>query len=249
LPPFKRSDYASSSRRQQLRQVTGSPLGDVYADSALFSSGISADKLRRISVKPGTVLEMRISEALKSLVQSGDLGLNPAWCTVFHQKTYPTSIGTRTVTVDIAMELQLPSSQEPDLIWIFECKDSTFPIQIGAVREFASVLEEIGSGRTKGSMITTSTYQAGAIEYARAKGIGLSTVSLTDHPVPLFWRLLGFFVVTAVPDIPNSGYSFVTVTNTENLDLDDSEQSFLLRAWNLLTKNDSTLSKLREARI
>lgn len=42
------------------------------------------------------------------------------------------------------------------------------------IEEFHAKLEQIGPDRTKGTMITHSRYQESTIEYATAKGIGLT---------------------------------------------------------------------------
>lgn len=83
-----------------------------------------------------------------------------------------------------------PRKRQIDVYWEFEAggtiirvciqaKDWTRRISLGQVGAFRSVLDDI-AGQPKGIMITSNGYQAGALDYARARGIDLLVLEPTD---------------------------------------------------------------------
>ncbi|WP_052143272.1 restriction endonuclease [Vibrio cholerae] len=77
-------------------------------------------------------------------------------------------------------------SHQIDVYWEFvhagikhrvavECKDYKAKVSIGKIRDFNDALNDIGN--VKGIFVTSSTYQSGAIDYAKHCGISLMCVS------------------------------------------------------------------------
>jgi hypothetical protein len=124
-------------------------------------------------MKPGDDFENEVFRKLAQKLRSGDLGLNSASCLIFQKKKYPSRDRKASIETDISIEIYAMNSVDPNIIWIWECKDYGKPIPVRIVEEFHSVLAQIGSDKTKGTIATRNGFQRSAIEYARACGIGL----------------------------------------------------------------------------
>ena len=74
-----------------------------------------------------------------------------------------------------------------EFVTVVEAKRHRHPIRRDLVQVLLQKVRSIGAH--KGLMIATTTYQKGAIEYARAHGVALATVTL-DRPPP--WAGLTF---------------------------------------------------------
>ncbi|MGN8160351.1 restriction endonuclease [Salinisphaera sp. SWV1] len=96
--------------------------------------------------------------------------------------------GFETISVEHDVKITGRSGQKHqiDVYWEFkaggithkvavECKHYKNTISLGKIRDFHSVVEDIGN--TLGVFVTTKGYQSGAIKYAKHKDISLKTVS------------------------------------------------------------------------
>lgn len=128
-------------------------------------------------VNSGEQFELEIFSAVQEYVSSGFLGLLREACRVFHHKAYESRDRRSNIIFDVSIEVYMPGADEPHIIWAWECKDYRRLVEVGDVEQFHAKLEQIGADRTKGTMVTRSGFQEGAIEYARSKGIGLARVS------------------------------------------------------------------------
>lgn len=124
--------------------------------------------------KRGYRLELQVKEAVEELLESGKLGLKPECCKVFLNKKYFSKDRNKKIVTDVSIELIPPGTSQPSLVWIWECKDYSGAVRVNDIEEFHAKLEQIGSDKTKGTMITTGYYQESTIQYALSKGIGLT---------------------------------------------------------------------------
>ncbi|HSU15815.1 restriction endonuclease [Longimicrobium sp.] len=115
---------------------------------------------------------------MKALIEAelheGNLGLDPACATVFHQKGYRSLQRGSDIVVDLAIELRMKGASDPYLVWVWECKGYTHPVRVDDIEEFHAKLQQIGADRTKGTVVTRSTFQKSAVRFAKANGIGLA---------------------------------------------------------------------------
>ena len=100
-------------------------------------------------------------------------GLLPGACETYLHKRYYSPARAADIETDISIELVLPGTSNPALIWIWECKDYARPVAVDDVEEFHSKLQQIGSDNTKGTIITRLSFQKAAMQYAKHNGIGL----------------------------------------------------------------------------
>ena len=138
----------------------------------------------------GRSFEIEVMRRLEMELQSGMLGIDPAWATVFHRRKYPSPDRGKPIVVDVAVEVTRPGAAEPFLTWIWECKDHVRPVPVGAVEEFQAKLMQIGASRCKGTVASRSGFQESAVNTARKWGIGLvrmhpdgSLVRLFEHSI------------------------------------------------------------------
>lgn len=125
--------------------------------------------------KTGRVLERKVYDTVKDLLERGGLGFAPDSCRVFQGKKYYSRDRQADIVTDVSIEMYLEKSSTPSIIWVWECKDYGKSLPVDEIEEFHSKLVQIGDDRTKGTVITSNgEFQSGAIRYARSKGIGLA---------------------------------------------------------------------------
>jgi hypothetical protein len=122
----------------------------------------------------GKAFELSVFEALQAGLKKGTLGINAAQAKIHHRKGYWSSDRGKNIIVDVSIELFRQDSLEPYWIWAWECKDYERQVPVDDVEEFHAKLEQIGVHRTKGTIASRDGFQQGALNYAKAKGIGLT---------------------------------------------------------------------------
>lgn len=128
--------------------------------------------------------EKRAYEAIRQAVEARDLGLDPEQCKVLLHPSYYSRDRGKHITVDVAVEIYGRSQTTPSIIWIWECKAYSHPVPVDDIEELHAKLEQIGSDRTKGTVITSSTLQSSALAYAISKGIGVACL-LPDNRIKM----------------------------------------------------------------
>ena len=81
--------------------------------------------------------------------------------------------------IDIAIETYAVGSNEISYLTLIECKDYDSAIDIGEIREFNDKIAELKAN--KGYFFTTSYYQSGARDKAKACHIGLAVINETNE--------------------------------------------------------------------
>ncbi len=127
-------------------------------------------------LNPGLDFELLVMRMISRSLQAGSLGILPVNAKIYHRKDYYSVERHGTIIVDIAIEVYRKRATEPFLIWIWECKNYTRPVPVDDVEEFHAKLQQIGSDRTKGTIVSTATFQSGSLAYARTHGIGLARI-------------------------------------------------------------------------
>jgi restriction system protein len=84
-----------------------------------------------------------------------------------------------TYEIDVLVKFRI--LQDLRIIVLAECKHANRPVEHGEMQMLESKLRDVGAH--KGIVFSTSGFQSGAIEYARAHGIGAVTVTgLKNEP-------------------------------------------------------------------
>jgi hypothetical protein len=122
----------------------------------------------------GRAFEVEVYELLQQEVINGSLGLNSENTRVFRNKRYYSRDRKGLVETDVALELWRSEATSPSLIWIWECKDLARPVEVTHVESLHAKLEQIGADNTKGTIISRGPLTRHAIDYAKAKGLGVA---------------------------------------------------------------------------
>lgn len=123
----------------------------------------------------GKKFELEAYNAIKSLLDNGQLGLLPNSCKVFKGKGYYSKDREADIITDVSVEVYIGDSTIPSIIWIWECKDYGKAIPVDDIEEFNVKLSQIGEDKTKGTIITSNgAFQSGALRFASSKGIALA---------------------------------------------------------------------------
>ena len=59
------------------------------------------------------------------------------------------------------------------MLWLVECKHYGHPVSVDDVEEFYAKVQQVAAAKSKAIIVTTNSFQSGAFEFARSKGIGL----------------------------------------------------------------------------
>lgn len=131
----------------------------------------------------GDAFETRVFAIFESLIQTEQLPLNCKRSKIYHQKQYKSTKSSHDIPIDISIETFMPDSEEIAMLTLIECKDYKSPIRVEKIREFQQRIEEIGA--QKGYFITTSSFQSGARDLAKAEHIGIAVVDESNN---LQWK-------------------------------------------------------------
>ena len=121
----------------------------------------------------GKDFELKALEALTHALNTNSLGLLPDSCKIFHRKGYYSRDRRSEIVTDISIELYLPGASTWSILWVWECKDYQTRIPVDDVEEFWAKLNQIGGANVKGGIVTSGVLQAGALNYAKSKGIAV----------------------------------------------------------------------------
>jgi Zn-dependent peptidase ImmA (M78 family) len=136
------------------------------------------------SFTKGALFEQRVFDAMEVELAAGRLCVSAASAElVWHPRYYSKDRGSD-ITFDLAIECRRPSSKEMFLRLIFECKDTGRPVQVDDVEEFDGKVRQVAGVNVKAVMVSRSSFQKGALQVARSKGIAL--VRYFEH---LEWEL------------------------------------------------------------
>ena len=177
------------------------------------------------TVEKGDKFEDRVYKTLKYLLENDELPLNKKRTKIFQKKKYYSSMQKSDIIFDISIESYMPNATEYSSLWLIECKDYKFPIDISKIRNFKKQIEEVGGH--KGVFVTTSKFQRGAVSSAISYGMGLAVMQENDN---LSWK---------VRRISPNGKSYYHFSNAENIftQNDKSEDSFIGLSNNQIFNN------------
>ncbi len=132
------------------------------------------------SIKKGDSFEKKVFNIIDDLLRNDEFFVSGKKSKIFWKKKYP-SLKTGEVEVDISIETYLNGAEEYSFLTVIECKNYKGKIPINDIREFGSVLNEIGEHNTKGILISSSAFQQGTINFAKSTKIGLGRINFENE--------------------------------------------------------------------
>ena len=122
----------------------------------------------------GDAFEERVYNTFISLLQTEQLPVNCKQSKIYHKKQYKSTQSSHDIPIDISIETMASDSKEIEVLTLIECKDYKSAITVDRIRDFQHRIEEIGA--QKGYFITTSSFQSGARDLAKANHIGIAVM-------------------------------------------------------------------------
>lgn len=121
--------------------------------------------------------EEEVAVYIEKEVREGSIPIPASAAKVRRKPAYYSKDRESHIIFDVSIEVRRsPSDDSPFLIWIWECKDyPTHNVTVEEVEEFHSKLRQIGAH--KGTMVTRSGFQKGAITLAKTHRIGLMVLN------------------------------------------------------------------------
>lgn len=135
-------------------------------------------KMSNNTTAKGDAFERRVYNAFNSLLLTEQLPVNCKQSKIYHKKQYKSAQTLHDITIDISIETMMSGSEEIDVLTLIECKDYKTAITVDKIRDFQHRIEEIGA--QKGYFITTSSFQSGARDLAKANHIGIAVMDETN---------------------------------------------------------------------
>jgi Zn-dependent peptidase ImmA (M78 family) len=125
------------------------------------------------STSHGEAFEKRVFSYFETEIRAGRFFAKPECCTVFQHQPYYSQDRRSQIIFDLAIEVVLPGATVPSILCLIECKHYGRPVQVDDVEEFFAKVQQVAAAGAKAIIVTTSSFQSGAIEFARSKKIGL----------------------------------------------------------------------------
>jgi len=122
----------------------------------------------------GDIFEKKVFELLEALLENEDFFVPGKRSKIFWKKAYYSELKRGDIIVDISIETFLPKADHYSQLTIIECKNYDTNVPISDIREFSSILNELGTHNTKGIVISSSFFQSGAYQIAVSTGMGLA---------------------------------------------------------------------------
>lgn len=129
----------------------------------------------------GDLFEIKTYELLKTLLSNDDFFVSGKRSKIFRKKGYYSEDRKSKIIFDIAIETYLNNSHAYSLLTLIECKNYKSPVPVNDLEEFDSKISQISEHNTKGILISNNSFQSGAHDFARSKGIGLARVNNNDE--------------------------------------------------------------------
>ena len=123
----------------------------------------------------GDAFEERVYHLIDDCIKKGEIPVNGKQSKVFLKKKYDTKDNENGIIIDIAIETYAANTNDISYLTLIECKDYDSAIDIGEIREFNDKILELRAN--KGYFFTTSYFQTGARNKAKACHIGLAIIS------------------------------------------------------------------------
>ena len=133
------------------------------------------------STSRGVDLEKRVFSFLEAEIKANRFFARPECCNIFHRKPYYSRDRQTNIVFDVAIEITLPGADIPSILCLVECKYYEHPVPVDDVEEFFAKVQQVAAAKAKAIVVTSNSFQRGALEFARSKGIGLLRVFPTSE--------------------------------------------------------------------
>jgi Zn-dependent peptidase ImmA (M78 family) len=125
------------------------------------------------TTKKGDRLENQVFEVFESQIDEGCFFSRSDYCNIFRKKGYYSKDREKEIIFDISIEVTLPGQNRYSLLFLIECKNYGHSVPVDDVEEFFAKIQQVSGANAKGIVVSTNSFQNGALKFAKSKGIGL----------------------------------------------------------------------------
>ena len=94
-------------------------------------------------------------------------------CKIFKKKGYYSRDREKNIFFDVSIEVSLPGENTYSILVLIECKNYNHAVPVDDIEEFYAKTQQISGCNVKGIIATTNSFQEGAFNFSKSKGIGL----------------------------------------------------------------------------
>lgn len=125
------------------------------------------------TTKKGDKLEDRAFVEFNNQIAEERFFSRREYCKIFQKKGYYSRDRKKDIIFDIAVEVTLPGQERYSLLFLIECKNYSHRVPVDDVEEFFAKIQQVSGANVKGIVMSTNSFQQGAFNFAKSKGIGL----------------------------------------------------------------------------
>ena len=127
----------------------------------------------RSTTKKGNALEHQIRDLFQSEIDEDRFWAKKNNCKVFWRKGYFSKDRGTEIVFDVSIELYLPGAPEYSSLVLIECKNYGHSVPVDDAEEFFAKVQQVAAANAKAVIASTASFQSGAREFAKSKGMGL----------------------------------------------------------------------------
>lgn len=125
------------------------------------------------SSEKGSTLERHICDLFQEEIDADRFWAKKKNCKVFWKKGYYSKDRGGKIVFDVSIEVYLPDATEYSSLVLIECKNYGHSVPVDDVEEFFAKVQQVAAANAKAVIASTASFQSGAREFAKSKGIGL----------------------------------------------------------------------------
>jgi Zn-dependent peptidase ImmA (M78 family) len=125
------------------------------------------------TTKRGDALEKRVFDFFEAEIAAGRFFAKPDCCKLRRKPKYFSRDRGSEITFDVSIEIYMPGAADFSAVFLIECKNYTHAVPVDDAEEFFTKVQQVAAAKAKAVIASTASFQAGAREFARSKGIGL----------------------------------------------------------------------------
>ena len=125
------------------------------------------------SVNKGDTFEKRVFDRFQDELKKDNLHVSGNKSQIFRKKGYYSRDRQTEIIMDISIETRMANAENYSVLTVIECKDYNGTVPVNDIEEFYSKVQQIAGVNVKAIFATSSALQSGALNFAKARGIGV----------------------------------------------------------------------------
>jgi hypothetical protein len=145
----------------------------------------------------GDAFERRVYDYFRTQIEDEQFHVRSSCCKVFHKKGYYSRDRDSEIEFDVSIEIYLPGATEYSEVWLIECKNYSHSVPVNDVEEFFAKVQQVSPTSAKPVMASNAAFQSGALNFAKAKKMGVLRLFNASHAKWELYRSPSTSAVTA----------------------------------------------------